>query len=99
MKQILSQINTLIVSDSELQVLTHPTTVFTDDNVMVEGFDKEVFVTGLTSKLIDSTLDQIAEIEPVIDVINLEDSPRTTASDAAVQKLIEKGTTIITIEP
>ena len=66
---------------------------------MVEGFDKEVFVTGLTSKLIDSTLDQIAEIEPVIDVINLEDSPRTTASDAAVQKLIEKGTTIITIEP
>jgi len=99
MKQILSQINTLIVSDSESQVLVHHTTVFTDDNVMVEGFDKEVFVTGLTSKLIDSTLDQIAEIEPVIDVINLEDSPRTTASDAAVQKLIEKGTTIITIEP
>jgi len=99
MKQILSQINTLIVSDSESEVLVHHTTVFTDDNVMVEGFDKEVFVTGLTSKLIDSTLDQIAEIEPVIDVINLEDSPRTTASDAAVQKLIEKGTTIITIEP
>lgn len=97
MKQILSTKNTLIVSDNEAVVLAHPTTVFTDDNVMVESFDTEVYATGLRSELIDSALIQIAEIEPVIEVVSLEDSPRTEQSDEAVEKLIAKGTVIITV--
>lgn len=98
MKQILSTQNTLIVSDNEAVVLAHPTTVFTDDHVLVESFDKEVYATGLRSELVDSALAQIAEIEPVIEIIQLEDSPRTPASDEAVLKLIEKGSVIITVQ-
>jgi hypothetical protein len=99
MKQILSIQNTLIVSDIEAVVLAHPTTVFTDDNVQVELFADELYTQGLNTDHVDSTLNQLADIEPVITVVSLGDSPRTTASDEAVSKLVAKNTIIITPEP
>jgi len=98
MKQILSIDNTLIISDTEAVVLAHPTTVFTDDNVTVQPFTDQLVASGMRSELVDSALNQIAEIEPVIEVISLEDSPRTSESDEAVEKLLEKGSVIITTE-
>jgi hypothetical protein len=96
MKQILSTQNTLIVSETEAIVLAHPTTVFTDDNVQVETFANELFTSGLGTDHVDSTLIQLADIDPVIAVVSLGDSPRTTASDEAVIKLLAKDTIIIT---
>lgn len=97
MKQILSLNNTLIASQKEAVILAHPTTVFTDDDVLVEQFENELYASGLPSGHVDSTLKQLAEIEPVIEVVSLEDSPRTPESDEAVNKLIAKGTVIITV--
>lgn len=97
MKQVLSEQNAVIVGN-DVNVIAHPTTIFTDDEINVIQFDKELLVENLTSKKIDETLIKISEIgiEPVI--IQLYDEPRTTDSDSAVEKLIEKGTVILTFE-
>ena len=96
MKKVL--ISKAVIVQDDVVVLNHPTTVFTDDNIPVNQFDNELIVEGLKSMQVDSVINQIAEKEIQVEVIWLEDLPRTTDSDAAVVKLIEKGTTVITVE-
>jgi hypothetical protein len=54
---------------------------------------------GLRSNDIDNSLIKIAESSVITPVIDMGDSPRTAQSDEAVDKLIAKGTTIITVQP
>ena len=96
MKQILSYDKTLIVSENESLVIDHPTTVFTDDDVIVSLFTDTLTSTGLKQKQVDNTLIHCAESDILIPVIHLEDEPRTTNSDEAVGILTGKGTIIIT---
>lgn len=98
MKQILSENNVLIVSDVETIVISHPSTIFTDDNVMVNKFINQLIITGLNTEQIDSVITQIAELNAVVDILNLQDQPRSTQSDYAVEKLVNEGATIITVE-
>lgn len=89
MKQILSEINGLIISDKEITVIAHPTTIFTDDNVKVNTFDKELFETDLTTPQVDEILNQVAEKNILVDVIELEDSPHSIASENAIEILVK----------
>ena len=53
-------------------------------------------VTNLTSEQVDNSLISIDKQQVIIDVIDLEDQPRTSASDEAVYNLTGKGCVIIT---
>ena len=54
-------------------------------------------VDNLTSEQVDNSLISIDKQRVVIDVIDLEDQPRTAASDEAVENLTGKGSIIITV--
>ena len=96
MKQIYTE-KAVILDDNGI-VVYHPTTVFTNDTVEVNQFDNELIVSGLQSVAVDNIINQLAEKQVPVDVVWLEDAPRTQQSDEATNKLIESGVTIITVE-
>lgn len=61
-----------------------------DDVLTVEAI-------GLNTEQIDYTLNHIADVNPTIEIIQLESEPRSAESDLAVEKLVGEGKTIITV--
>lgn len=70
---------------------------FLPENSGVATNDLKLKVNELTTKEVDYALIQAAENGLDSDLIVLESEPRSTASDEAVLKLINKGKTIITV--
>ena len=98
MKQVLSIKKALIVSDFAITAIDHPTTIFTDDIVSVDLFDDQLIIDRFSSKQVDDSLISIAQARLYVPLIHLENQPRTTNSDSAVEQLVELGSTIITID-
>lgn len=96
MKQIYTE-KAVILDDNGI-VVYHPTTVFTNDSVEVNQFDSELIVSGLQSVAVDNIINQLAEKQVPVEVVWLEDAPRTYSSNEAIEKLINLGVTVITVE-
>ena len=66
--------------------------------VLAEEQQKDITCDSLTSDQVDWILKHSAATSVPVDFISLESSPRTADSDAAVNKLVENGVVIITVQ-
>jgi hypothetical protein len=98
MKQVLSLNKALIASTTEIIAIDHPSTIFTDDDVDVNLFTNQLILEGFTTDKVDNTLISVAESNINVEIIHIENEPRTNISDLSVAKLIAQGSTIITVD-